>query len=840
MTPERYAHVCQLFDEAGKLTPGERDTFLDRTCGADTSLRAEVEKLLRHDRPGQGTPLLPSCLPNVRSLLPAAAPEDSLTGRRIGPYEVRERVGSGGMGSVYRAVRVDDYQQQVAIKLIKLGLDDPELLERFRTERQVLAGLNHPHIARLLDGGTTADGQPYLVMEFIEGRPLDAYCDGRQLTSRQRAELLRAVCAAVQHAHEHHQVVHRDLKPGNVLVTADGTPKVTDFGLAKRLDGDGLQTASGVILGTPSYMAPEQAAGKTKEVGPAADVYALGAILYDLLTGRPPFKADTPLDTVLQVLTEEPVPPRRLQPRLPADLETICLKCLEKEPGRRYAGARELADDLGRFLAGEPVRARPSSLWRRGLKWVKRRPLAAALLGVSALAAAALLAVSGLYNARLTRERDRALELEAEARRQRDDAQEQKRQAQRNLELAVGAIAGLNNLGNATLYQGRFAEVEAAYRRVEAMYRRLADDHPDDREFRRGLAASYNNLGSLYKAWGRPRESLDSHQKALEIRQQLAAARPGDPRAENDLGVSYLNLGQLYDNAQRYEDALKAYGKSVEVLDRVVRDHPAVADYRANLARARLFLGDLHAAQGRADKAESELGQALDLYGRLNREHPGSTDYALGLAMAYSNKGRLLTYLKGRPEEALPWYGRAVAALDKILRAEPDHADARAVLSATLLHRGEAGTRLERHAEALKDWERLIGLERDETKRARYRIYRAVALAWVGDYRQALAEADALARGPAQQGDDLYDLACVYSLASAAIRRDDRLAQEERDKGAEQHAARAVRLLRASRAKGYFNAPETVQSMKQDKCLEPLRSREDYRRLLNELGQARP
>jgi serine/threonine-protein kinase len=346
--------------------------------------------------------------PTVREGEAPAEPEDALIGRRLGPYLIQERVGSGGMGSVYRALREDDYHQQVAVKVIRPGLDGAELLHRFRTERQVLADLQHPHIARLLDGGATADGRPYFVMEYIDGEPLDRYCDRRQVGTPGRLRLLLAVCAAVRHAHER-QVLHRDLKPGNVLVTADGTPKVTDFGLAKRLeDGPGVsgQTPSGAILGTPGYMAPEQAGCKRAEVGAGADVYALGAILYELLTGRPPFRAATPLDTLLQVLSAEPVPPSRLHPKLARDLETICLKCLHKDPRRRYPSARALAEDLGRFLAGEPVRAKPVGPVERLWRWCRRKP------GLTVAAAGALLAllIAGIFalQAHLAEEQRRA------------------------------------------------------------------------------------------------------------------------------------------------------------------------------------------------------------------------------------------------------------------------------------------------------------------------------------------------------------------------------------------------------------------------------------------------
>jgi formylglycine-generating enzyme required for sulfatase activity len=424
MSPERWRRVGEVFAEAARQADGERAAYLDRACAGDPGLRAEVEGLLRHDEQAERAGFLTA--PFVPPDRPPG-PGERLIGRRIGPYEVRALIGGGGMGTVYRAARVDEYRQEVALKLIKAGLDGEEALRRFRAERQVLAELHHPNIARLLDGGTTEDGLPYLVMEFIAGQPIHRYCDGRHLATRERVGLVRAVCLAVHHAHER-GVVHRDLKPSNVLLTEDGTPKVVDFGLAKRVveeatDADAAAaparqattavlpaalTETGAVLGTPSYMAPEQAAGRTKEVGPRTDVYSLGAILYELLTGRPPFRGENPLDTLLQVLNEEPVPPGRLHPRLPRDLETVCLKCLHKEPARRYAGAQELADDLGRFLAGEPVRARPAGLGERGLKWARRRPALAAAGSLGLLAVLVLAGVSLRYQRNLQKTRAEA------------------------------------------------------------------------------------------------------------------------------------------------------------------------------------------------------------------------------------------------------------------------------------------------------------------------------------------------------------------------------------------------------------------------------------------------
>jgi WD40 repeat protein len=410
MTPERYRRLGELFDQVELLAPDARAAFLQELAAADPSLSAELESLLAHDHEARREQLLHEpCPVNAKALLSmdettcapvppfVGAADDALVGRRIGPYLILQRVGRGGMGSVYRALREDAYRQQVAVKVVSPGLDSAEILQRFQTERQVLADLQHPHIARLLDGGATDDGRPYFVMEYIDGEPLDRYCDRHELPTRDRVELLRAVCDAVQWAHEQH-VIHRDLKPGNVLVTpairegpaagdrpALGVPKVTDFGLAKRMQEGARLTHTGEILGTPAYMAPEQAGGLVKHLGPATDVYALGAILYELLTGRPPFRGDTPLETLLQVLHEEPVPPGRLHPGLPCELETICLKCLQKEAPQRYASAAALAQDLGRFLRGEPIKARPTPWWERARKWARRQPAVAALSAVLVL-----------------------------------------------------------------------------------------------------------------------------------------------------------------------------------------------------------------------------------------------------------------------------------------------------------------------------------------------------------------------------------------------------------------------------------------------------------------------
>jgi hypothetical protein len=291
-------------------------------------------------------------------------------------YEILGVLGRGGMGVVYKARHVA-LKRVVALKMILAGPHaSPEELDRFRTEAEAVARLAHPNIVQIYDIGEY-DGRPYFSLEFVDGGALNQKLSGTPWPERQAVALVAILARALAYAHGR-AIVHRDLKPANVLLTPDGVPKVTDFGLAKRLGEQG-QTQTGAVMGTPSYMAPEQAAGQGKEVGPAADVYALGVLLYELVTGRPPFRAATPLDTMLQVLSDEPPPPRRLNPKLSRDVQTACLKCLEKDPRRRYASAELLADDLGRIAAGEPIQARAVGEWGRCVRWVKRHPIAAAL-----------------------------------------------------------------------------------------------------------------------------------------------------------------------------------------------------------------------------------------------------------------------------------------------------------------------------------------------------------------------------------------------------------------------------------------------------------------------------
>jgi WD40 repeat protein/serine/threonine protein kinase len=394
----------------------------------------------------------PGRLPDADEAAPVSVPG----------YEILGEVARGGMGVVYKARHVQ-LNRLVALKMVLAGGHAGAVdLARSRTEAEAVARLQHPNIVQIFEVGEHA-GLPYLALEFCPGGSLADKLNGTPLPPTEAARLVEILARAMEVAHRN-AIIHRDLKPANVLLAVSdqhsavsphrdasgaelkadrwlltATPKITDFGLAKKLDSGSGQTASGAILGTPSYMAPEQAGGHSKEVGPQADVYALGAILYELLTGRPPFKAATAMDTLLLVLSEEPVPPRALQPKLPRDLETICLKCLHKEAKRRYASAADLADDLRRFGASEPIQARPVGRWERGVKWARRRPAVAALLAALMLAALGMVVGGAWFTLRLNNalattedQRDQAVQ----ARRASDASAEAEKVAKENAQAA--------------------------------------------------------------------------------------------------------------------------------------------------------------------------------------------------------------------------------------------------------------------------------------------------------------------------------------------------------------------------------------------------------------------
>jgi WD40 repeat protein/serine/threonine protein kinase len=388
MDSRRWQQIEALFDAALDRPTGERDAFLADACHDDPDLRLEVESLLdAHVANESGESIIGGAVQDAaHGAVTDAA--DAWVGRRIGDYEITGTIGRGGMGLVLRGVRAGrDFDQAVAIKLMR-GVVSSALHDRFRAERRMLAGLEHPHIARLIDGGETNDGLPYLVMEYVEGVPIDRYCDDRRLPTRARLDLFRAVCDAVHHAHRH-LIVHRDIKPPNILVTDDGVPKLLDFGIAKLMEDDvhdADRTATAARALTPEYASPEQVRGET--VTTATDVYSLGVLLYELLSGRRPYRIDTTQPSEIERIVCE-TDPERLRGELAGDLDNIVLMAMRKEPARRYASVEQFSEDIRNYLRARPVTARADTARYRVSKFVGRNKM---LVGSIAAVFAALVA----------------------------------------------------------------------------------------------------------------------------------------------------------------------------------------------------------------------------------------------------------------------------------------------------------------------------------------------------------------------------------------------------------------------------------------------------------------
>jgi hypothetical protein len=589
-------------------------------CGAGVALPPDAAAATtRAPRPGPAAATGAEPLTLPPSPPAAEAPADRVA---VPGYEILGELGRGGMGVVYRARHLR-LNRPVALKMILAGAHAGEAeLARFRAEAEAVARLQHPNIVQVYEVGEH-QGLPYCALEFCPGGSLAVRLAGTPLPPTTAAQVTETLARAMHAAHQA-GVVHRDLKPANVLLVPSDRPeavalggdpgkperfepKVTDFGLAKRLDVEGAgQTQSGAILGTPSYMAPEQAAGQSKEIGPAADTYALGAVLYELLTGRPPFRAATPLDTLLQVLDDEPVPPGRLNAGVPRDLETVCLKCLAKEPAKRYSSALELAEDLRRFRQGEPIRARPVGRLERAARWARRNPVVAGSLAAVVLVLVAGTAVSTAFgiaavaakanlqkaNADLTAERDRtraALKAEARRRKQAREALDamssqviddwlahqkeltvsQKQFLQRALasyeefardtgqdeEARAGVAAAYFHVGNIRRQLGQLPEAEAAYRTSQKRYAGLAADFPAVPAYRRQLATSHNNLGILLQTTGRGQKAEGEFRQTLDLQQQLTHDFPAVPQYRQDLARSHNNLGNLLDDTGRGQEA---------------------------------------------------------------------------------------------------------------------------------------------------------------------------------------------------------------------------------------------------------------------------------------------
>lgn len=581
---------------------------------------------------------------------------------RIEGFEIESVLGRGGMGIVFKAIQTS-LGRPVALKMISDRADaSSQHFERFEKEAKAVAELNDPHFVQIYEFGQ-ADGRPYMALEFVDGGSLEQYRQGEPQSAEFAAQTVETLARAMQKAHAA-GLVHRDLKPHNVLLTRDRHPKITDFGLVKRHGPDETQlTQQGSVMGTASYMAPEQSRGDPN-VGPAADIHALGAILYCLLTARPPFLAATVPDTILQVRNQDPIPPSRLRPGIPKDLETICLKCLEKEAPKRYGSAKDLADDLSNYREGRPIVARPVGAVERGWRWAKRNPWVASL---GTTAAAALLAVAvvssvmswqlSITNTQLEKKTEEANSNARRAEVARSKEEEQRHEA----ETARDNFRDLENLSfegfhdllyhvdsvlrdDSVEFEKRVTALKIAMEGL-AKIRQFTEDHP---LAGRDEAIGWQRLGQAYQAAGQLEEALKLFDRAHEIIEQFSQQQPNEPVSKANLAAILNTRAQVHERLGNtlqartyYEEGLKWRLRWAELLPD--RDDPKLAVARSYYQIGRMFLklGDPQAALEHYDKARqwyrampTKLLRGPVIYPELAalEQRLGETFYSLGNA----------------------------------------------------------------------------------------------------------------------------------------------------------------------------------------------------------------
>ena len=658
-TAARWERVSPVLEGALACVPHERAAHLNTACAGDAELRSDVERLLAVAAADLW--LDQSAAARFGALLPSVADHDDDTGRQIGVFRLLNEVGRGGMGVVYRAERADkQYEQQVALKLIKRGMDTDFVIRRFQAERQILASLTHPNIARLLDGGTTSDGRPYFAMEYIEGQPIDRYAREHNLDTAQRLRLFLPVCDALSYAHQQ-LVVHRDLKPLNILVTQGGVPKLLDFGIGRILADDAAgATATGVRALTPEYASPEQIEGR--RAATASDVYSLGVVLYELLTGALPytFHSRAPEDVAAAIRTTEPPRPStrvsrlsgREQRGLRGDVDTIVLMALRKEPERRYASVEQFAADLRRHLTGMPVMARPDTLRYRTGKFVRRNTLAvAAASAVVALLLASSAAVA--WQARIaTRNAARATRRFADLR-----------------ALAHNVLFdyhdAVSKLPGATPVRQRFVTDGLEY------LDKLSAAAADDSGLRQELGAGYRRLadvqgGSAAANLGDTRGAIASYRKSLELLEPLVLRDPRNLAALSELEASSRDLGLLLRDAGDLTGARAGVKRSIDALHARIRLQPTDQSHRQNLIGALDKLGQVLRGLGDANGARAAFEAALSQTDSLSPTTRQLRFTRRGVAVVNMHVGQLLMGM-GQHAKAAEYLRSSLATLRTML-----------------------------------------------------------------------------------------------------------------------------------------------------------------------------
>ena len=667
MKTTEWTEIKEVFNAALDLSEPERSAFLNN-CRED--LRLEVEKLLKANDGAKDFIREPAI---VEIGLSEEDEPDFYTGKQIDSYKIIKEIGHGGMGTVYLANRADEsFDKPVAVKLIKRGMDTNAVLKRFVMERQILANLEHPNIAGLLDGGSTTDGLPYLVMEYVEGEPITKYCDSHRFSTVERLELFRKVCSAISHAHQN-LVVHRDIKPSNILVTEDGTPKLLDFGIAKLLHPDwsldtNEATATMFRVMTPEYASPEQIRGLP--ITTASDVYSLGVVLYELLSGERPYKIDSRMsDEAAQiVLTAEPVKPSAIsnfkfqisnsksknitdpndvQPAtndeqktnlkskihnpksLKGDLDNIILKALRKEPERRYPSVQEFSEDIRRHLAGLPVTATADTTFYRFNKFVKRHRagvLAGGLM-VSTLLVATTITAWQAYVAQSERAK----------------AEQRFNQVR---ELANTILFDYND--KIKLLPGTVELREKLVTDALKYLDNLAQGSEGDISLRRDLVKAYDKVGEVQFGLsngnlGNSSGALQSYRKALSIAEQITSEKNATDEDFLNLANIYQSVAGIIGETGDIETDISMKEKAIFILQRLLLAQPDNIELKSNLAKVYFYLGTPLTIAGYDEKAKESFQKAGEIYEQLTRNEPQNPKHPRNIALTYKYLSLLLS-----------------------------------------------------------------------------------------------------------------------------------------------------------------------------------------------------
>ncbi|HTU23522.1 MAG TPA: serine/threonine-protein kinase [Gemmataceae bacterium] len=715
----------------------------------------------------------PNGVPTVAAGAGETAPPFQVPG-----YELLGSLGRGGMGIVYKARQVS-LNRVVALKMILSGEHaNRDALNRFSREAKAVARLQHPNIVQIYEIGHSG-AHPYFSLEYLEGGSLQEQIARVSQTPRQAAELVETLARAVYYAHRQ-GIIHRDLKPANILLAADGTPKIADFGLAKQVADDSGQTRTGTILGTPAYMAPEQARGWGL-IGPAADIYALGAVLYDLLTGRPPFEGTTVLDTLEMVQLHDPVPPQRHQPSIPTDLQTICLKCLHKTPAGRYLTAQNLADDLRRFLDGQPIQARPTPLWERVLKWVRRRPAQAALFAAGAAVLITLIValareaknqhhLAELAQAESSREKKHVEEMRAS----RDKAWRQKEIAEANQRQAQLQAARASRLtGDIQEDRGMHEEARRAYHKAIALYERLLQGPSRPASLPAEVAGVYLNLWIVQAAANSFVDAEKTLDRACELLEPLVHQSGGDDVSKGELARCYNNRGIHFQIQGQPTKARDSYEQALALFRRMrpeTRERPA---YLLEMARVEKNLGVLHQQSNAPQRAERCYRDALTILRRLVQQAPEAVVYSNELGQVFLD---LTGLLAGRGDaEAEAFYDESVRFFDALARKSDAIPDYRFLLALARTNRADVCRRsgdLARAREDLLEACRLLKrLHDDFPSRADFAVELARTLNRLAAVQESSGRQDEA--GPTRQDVlALYDGLPAKAAGSLAVRRE--------------------------------------------------------------------